>query len=127
MAGPLAAAQTVHAVQSTVVAAGHELTLDWSRGPDVAFDDYGSLPTVSAELASADLNAVLTADAVLVVASEHDGRGMFVELGAALARAQSGDLAHVVVVGPIHHESVFYYHPAVLRVSDVDEWLAAIS
>jgi hypothetical protein len=70
---------------------------------------------------------VLTADAVLVVASEHDGRGMFVELGAALARARNGDLKHVVVVGPIRHESVFYYHPAVLRVPAVDEWLAAIA
>lgn len=127
MAGPISAAQTVQAVQSAVVAAGHELTHDWSRGPDVAFDDYGSLPTVSAELATADLNAVLAADAVLIVASEHDGRGMFVELGAALARAQRGALAHVVVVGSIRHESVFYYHPAVLRVAVVDEWLAAIS
>jgi hypothetical protein len=127
VAGPLAAVETVQAVQSAVVAAGHELTLDWSRGSDVTFDDYGSLPAVSAELAAAGLDAVLTADAVLVVASEHDGRGMFVELGAALARARNGDLKHVVVVGPIRHESVFYYHPAVLRVPAVDEWLAAIA
>ncbi len=42
------------------------------------------LPAISAELASEDLDAVMRADAVLVVASEHDGRGMFVELGAAL-------------------------------------------
>lgn len=69
---------------------------------------------------------MLTADAVLVVASEHDGRGMLVELGAALARARSGDLKHVVV-GPIRHESVFYFHPAILRVSAVNEWLAAIA
>ena len=127
MAGPLAAVETVQAVQAAVVAAGHELTLDWSRGSDVAFDDYGSLPAVSAELAGADLDAVLTADAVLVVATKHDGRGMFVELGAALARARNDDLKHVVVVGPIHHQSVFYYHPAVLRVSTVEEWLAAIT
>ena len=95
-------------------------------GPDAAFDDYGSLLEVSAELATEDLEAVLTADAVLVVASDHDGRGMFVELGAALARAQRGELEHVVVIGPIRHESVFYYHPAVLRVAAVDEWLAGL-
>ena len=127
VAGPLAAVETAQAVQSAVVAAGHELTLDWSRGPDVTFDDYGSFPAVSAELASADLDAVLSADAVVVVASEHDGRGMFVELGAALARARNGDLRHVVLVGPIRHESIFYYHPAVLRVSAVSEWLTAIA
>ncbi|HET7531978.1 MAG TPA: hypothetical protein VFJ83_02430 [Nocardioidaceae bacterium] len=127
VAGPLADTKNVQAVQSAVVAAGHELTLDWSRGPDVTFeDDYGSLPAVSAMLATEDLDAVLRADAVLVVASEHDGRGMFVELGAALARARHGDLEHVVVIGPIRHESVFYYHPAVRRVSAVDEWLASL-
>ena len=58
-----------------------------------------------------------------MVASEHDGRGMFVELGAALARARRGDLDHVVVIGQIRHESVFFHHPVVKRVSTVDEWL----
>jgi len=127
VAGPLADIENVQAVQATVVAAGHQLTLDWSRGPDVALvDDYGSVPSVSAKLATEDLEAVLTAEAVLVVASEHDGRGMFVELGAALGRAQRGDLAHVVVIGPVRHESVFYHHPAVQQVASVDEWLASL-
>jgi hypothetical protein len=127
VAGPLADIENVQAVQSAVVAAGHELTLDWSRGPDVAFVvDYGSVPSVSAQLAKEDLDAVLSAEAVLVLASEHDGRGMFVELGAALGRAQRGDLSHVVVIGPLRHESVFYYHPAVQRVASVGEWLASL-
>jgi hypothetical protein len=127
VAGPLADIETVQKVQSAVVAAGHELTHDWTRGPDVTFEDYGSLPGVSAGLAGDDLDAVLDADAVLVVMSEHQGRGMFVELGAALARAARGDLEHVVVLGPIRHESVFYYHPAVQRVSSVDEWLTTVA
>lgn len=127
VAGPIADTEHVQAVQSAVVAAGHELTLDWSRGPDDTFvDDFGSVPTASANLATEDLDAVLAADAVLVVASEQDGRGMFVELGAALARAQRGDLEHIVVIGQIRHESVFYYHPAVQRWSTVNEWLTSL-
>ncbi len=89
---------TVRAVQSTVVAAGPELTLDWTVGASFV-EVYGSQFDVSGELAEEELSAFLAADAVLVIASEHDGRGMFVELGAALARAQQGELAHVVVVG----------------------------
>lgn len=127
VAGPLADIETVQTVQSAVVAAGHELTLDWTQGPDVTLVmDYGSLPEISANLATSDLDAVLSADAVLVVMSEHDGRGMFVELGAALSRASRGDLDHVVIVGSIRHESVFYYHPAIQRVSAVDDWLASL-
>lgn len=125
VAGPIADIKTVQVIQAAVVAAGHGLALDWSRGPDATLvKGYGSNPAASAQIAGDDLDAVLNADAVLIVASEHDGRGMFVELGAALARAQRGDLEHIVVVGHIHHESVFFYHPAVRRVSVVDEWLA---
>ena len=127
VAGPLADRERVQAVQSAVVTAGHELTLDWTRGVDVTLvKGYASLPEMSANIAADDLNAVLDAQAVLVVMSKHEGRGMYVELGAALIRASRGDLQHLVILGPIQHESVFYYHPAVQRVSDVDEWLASL-
>lgn len=105
VAGPLAETARVQDIQAAVVAAGHELTLDWTRGPDVTFTDaYVSRTTVSARLASDDLDAVLAADAVLVVASERDGRGMFVELG-----------------------SVFFHHPAVRHGATVAEWLSDVA
>jgi len=46
-------------------AAGHSLVLDWNRGHDVSFDDHRAQPVVFAQLAEQDLDAVLTADAVL--------------------------------------------------------------
>jgi hypothetical protein len=121
--GPVSDAVTVQQVQDAVVAAGHELTLDWSA--DVSFaEGYASEAERSAQMAQEELAAVLAADAVLVVASEHDGRGMFVEFGAALTRASRGELEHVVLLGDIHHESVFYFHPLVQRVPGVEDWLA---
>ncbi|MGL5928482.1 MAG: hypothetical protein ACRCY8_06065 [Dermatophilaceae bacterium] len=125
VAGPMSDVGAVRAVHRAVVLAGHELTLDWSRGPDSTIMNYALSQAVSARIAVQDLAAVLAADAVLVVAGD-DGRGMFVELGAALARADRGDLRHIVVIGPITHDSVFYHHPAVQRVSDVAEWLAGL-
>lgn len=77
-------------------------------------------------MAQEELDAVMAADAVLVLASRHDGRGMFVELGAALTRASCGELNHVVLVGQIHHESVFYCHPLVQRVASVQDWLTQL-
>lgn len=70
---------------------------------------------------------MLAADAVLVVAPEYDGRGMFVELGAALARCRDGDLEHLVVIGPIKHQSVVYHHPSVSRVATVNELLDGLT
>ncbi|MEW1953609.1 hypothetical protein [Terrabacter sp. NPDC080008] len=58
---------------------------------------------------------------------EHDGRRMFVELGAADSRAARGELEHVVLVGEIRHESVFYFHPLARRVPRVQDWLALVS
>ena len=70
---------------------------------------------------------MLGADAVLVMMSAHEGLGMYVELGAALSRASRGELEHVVVVGPVHRESVFLHHPAVQRAATVEEWLTSLA
>jgi hypothetical protein len=126
VAGHVADSATVADAQRAVVAAGHELTHDWSQ--DLEFTvEYASRPEDSAQIAEADLSGVMTADAVIEIASSPEpGRGLFVELGAALARAEMGLLHHVVAVGTIVHESVFCYHPRVRRVGTVQEWLAGV-
>lgn len=124
VAGQLADTAAVRAVQAEVVAAGHVLTHDWTHDSDLD-EGYAARPEQSAEIAHTDLAAVMSADAVIVVASGAEpGRGLFVELGAALARVELGLLHEVVVVGEIVHESVFYFHPRVRRVGAVGEWLA---
>ncbi len=123
VAGPVTDVATVRQVQRSVT--GHELTLDWSR--DVSFTaNFAGPADRAAAMAAEELDAVLKADAVLVIASEHDGRGMFVELGAALTRGERGELDHLAVIGNIKHESVFYCHPLVQRCATVGEWLATL-
>jgi hypothetical protein len=126
VAGHLADRAAVAGAQRAVVAAGHELTHDWSQ--DLEFTmNYASRPDDSAQIAQADLTGVMDADAVIVIASSpKPGRGLFVELGAALARAEMGLLRHVVAVGTIVHESVFYFHPRVRRVGTVEAWLTEV-
>lgn len=126
VAGQLADITAVEDAKRAVVAAGHELTHDWSQ--DLEFTaDYASRPEDSAHIAQTDLTGVMVADAVVVIASSpQPGRGLFVELGAALARAEMGLLRHVVAVGTIVHESVFYFHPRVRRVGTMQEWLAEV-
>jgi nucleoside 2-deoxyribosyltransferase len=126
VAGQLADKTAVVDAQRAVLAAGHELTHDWTQ--DLEFTtDYASRAEESAHIAQTDLRGVMAADAVVVIASSpQPGRGLFVELGAALARAEMGLLRHVVAVGTIVHESVFYFHPRVRRVATVQEWLAEV-
>ena len=126
VAGQLADKTAVADAQRAVLAAGHELTHDWTQ--DLEFTtDYASRLDDSAHIAQTDLTGVMAADAVVVIASSpQPGRGLFVELGAALARAEMGLLRHVVAVGTIVDESVFYFHPRVSRVATVHEWLAEV-
>ncbi|GAA3684818.1 hypothetical protein FB459_2391 [Yimella lutea] len=122
IAAPLAAAPVVQQTRDLLIAAGHEITYDWTR--DMSFvEGFATDPEKSAQLATMMISAVLRADAVVVLATEHDGRGMFVELGVALAQAEGGRVCSVAVVGPIRHESVFFHHPLAQRYERVDEWL----
>ena len=115
VAAPLAAVTEVQAVQAAVVAAGHQLTFDWTRSEDIDVGDsgYADAPEAAMRIATNDLDGALAADAVLVLATEHEGRGTYVELGAALAQASSGQAVDVVLVGEVHHDSVFHHHPLV--------------
>ncbi|MEN8707105.1 MAG: hypothetical protein ABF306_13305 [Nocardioides marinisabuli] len=98
----------------------------FSRDPAGSNEPVRRRGVLAAAVATADLDAVLAAEAVLVVLSEHDGRGMYVELGAALARAAAGELEHVAVVGPVRHQSVFLHHPTVTRWVSAEAWLASL-
>ncbi len=127
VAGQIEDTAAVVNVQQRVVSAGHELTHDWTKDLDLT-EDYASRIEESTQIAKTDLGGVMDADAVLVLASSAEpGRGLFVELGAAIARAELGLLDHVVVVGAIQHETVFYFHPRVRRVGTIHEWLALIA
>lgn len=123
VAAPLAAVALVESVHRQLLEAGHELTLDWTRDMSMVAQ-FASQPVRSAHMASGMIRGIQAADAVLVLATEHDGRGMFVELGAALAEAERGSLDHIAVIGTILRESVFYFHPLVRRCETLQEWLA---
>lgn len=126
VAGSLADVGAVREVQAAVAAAGHQVLHDWTRGLDVRVQDYAAEPGTSARIARTDLAAVLEADALVLVANDRPGRGMFVELGAALARAESGQRVQVAVVGSSTADSVFYFHPAVQRHATVADWLSSV-
>lgn len=126
VAGSLADVVAVREVQSAVEVAGHQVHHDWTRGLDASLEDYAEDPDTSGQVARTDLLAVLEADALVLVANGQPGRGMFVELGAALACVERGREMHVVVVGSRTTDSVFYFHPAVQRHATVAGWLASV-
>jgi hypothetical protein len=108
-----------------VVDAGHTITHDWTSsdimlGGDNKFNDLAE----TGRRAQADIQGVLDCDVyVLCSDNETPGKGMYVELGAALGRAQSGDRIKLYVIGKLNHSSIFYLHPAVRQVESIQDVL----
>jgi hypothetical protein len=115
----------VKSIQTGLISAGHEITHDWTKS-DVLLGTAGSKLNnlhESGLRAKNDIQGVIDADVYVLCSSNKDvGKGMYVELGAALALAQSYRTElKIFVLGRMNHLSVFYLHPLVCHVKDYDE------
>lgn len=104
--------------------AGHEITHDWTSS-DVLLDTReAKLADLdeSGIRAEKDIQGVVDSD-VYVLSSDNEkvGKGMYVELGAALALHQLNGKPLVYIVGEMNHMSVFYLHPAVKHRDSIQE------
>lgn len=121
---------TIKEQMQRVIAAGHEITHDWT-------DEDVFLGTREAKLAQPDeagyradldLKGVIDSDVyVLSSNNEQVGKGMYAELGAALALHQVNGKPLVYIVGEMNHISVFYLHPAVKHCVSIDEVITEIA
>jgi NTP pyrophosphatase (non-canonical NTP hydrolase) len=112
------------AVVDVLTAAGHEITLDWTRTSEFDADGHPRSdvpPLVEAAHAQADLDAVARAELVLVLAEEASC-GWPIEVGAALAWGT----ARVWVVAPFRH-TVFWRLPQVEVFDDLAQALRRLA
>ena len=112
---------SVRALYARLRALGHVITHDWTQSdaPAEATAEFWTRCAVG------DAQGVESADAVIVL--HHDkGKGLFVELGMAIALRKK-----VIAVGNFAHSPealcIFYWAPGVIRVSDEDAALAALN
>lgn len=135
IASKLENAPRVRDLRDHLLAAGWEITYDWTvhgsvRGPDMPRERI-------ADVADREVNGVLDADVLIVLLP--GGRGTHTELGVALA-FEIGDDFRVVLwsatpdvdFGTTEATSAFYHHPGVEHRSDPDmeslaRWLVASS
>ncbi len=118
----------VREIMKRVTDTGHVITHDWTTSDimlsgDNKFNDL----TETGRRAQADIQGVLDCD-VYVLCSDNQkaGKGMYVELGAALGRVQAGEDIRLYVIGGLNHSSIFYLHPVVRRVDTIEEVLEDI-
>jgi hypothetical protein len=101
-------------------AAGFNITHDWTESDSLV--DKLAQRDEAGKRAYLDISGVIDADVyVLLSDNEASGKGMYVELGAALALQQTTGSPTVYVVGPMNHLSVFYLHPDVKHRECIDD------
>lgn len=102
-------------------AAGHTITRDWTRGKTWDWNDQAQVERYARAVAVADAQAVADADAFVFLTYEYRTNiGAFVEMGIALGL---GKLVFVVGEQP---RNLFYYHPNVRRVRNIDEVIGTL-
>lgn len=123
VSGQLDETKEVRRVFALLQAAGHAITHDWT-----STDGYLSSPESkldnkeeSGRRAQADIQGVLDCDVYIVLSDNaNPGKGMYVELGAALALWQTGKDVKVFVVGAMNHLTLFYLHPGVIHEASIE-------
>ena len=69
-----------------------------------------------------DINGVVDADVyVIYTNNDKQGKGMYVELGAAIAIAEKTNSMRIFLLGNMTHMTIFYSHPLIEVVSGTDE------
>ncbi len=129
ISGQIDDANNIRKMMDRVEKAGHEVTHDWTN-VDVFLggtQDKLNNPEESGLRAAKDIQGVVDSD-IYVLSSDNEsvGKGMYVELGAALALQNALGKPKVYVVGQLNHLSVFYLHPAVTRVGSIEDVLEEI-
>ena len=129
ISGQIDEAPTIETMIQTVRASGHDITHDWTitdtflGGSEQKLHDR----IETGRRAKADIQAVIDSD-IYVVSTDNTkiGKGMCVELGAAIALYETTGKPKVYVVGKMNHLTIFYLHPSVKSLNTIDDVIADI-
>ncbi len=133
VSGQIEDLEYVRSVQAALKIAGHIITHDWTINEGGAKmlgsrEDKLNNREEAARRASNDLSGVVDSDVYVICTNNQNmGRGMYVELGAALALNEKIGTPQVFLVGEMNHMSIFYLHPAIKHIATVDELINSIS
>lgn len=115
-------ASEVKNLQSTLEELGHTIIVDW------ASDDYLEKPyhnnkTEAAKRANRDIEGVMECDIFVLLHDEGYGKGIYVELGAAIACTILKNKPQIFVLDNQVNNTIFYFHDTVTICKSIDEFL----
>jgi hypothetical protein len=118
--------EEVQRVFERLIAAGHEITADWTLTDDIPEGSRDESSEYIRSLAKRDFEGIRECDVFVLISYPREGRSMYVELGVALSMLETSGRPRVFIVGPLNNESVFYYHPLVTRIEGWNELIEEV-
>jgi hypothetical protein len=98
---------------------GHTITHDWTQTDPIGIKLKNKVE--SGNRAAKDITGVVESDIyVLVSNNKNPGKGMYVELGAALALNEVNNKPLVYTIGKLYNLSIFYLHPCVKHFETIE-------
>ena len=126
VSGQLGEKQTVRSLYKRLESLGLEITHDWTRTDNI-LDKMGNKDECGIR-AEKDITGVVDCDVYILLANNKKmGKGMYAELGAALALKEVTGKPDIYIIGPVNYLSIFYLHPSVQTFESIDEFLEALS
>jgi len=113
--------EEVAALKSVIEKRGHSLAVDWMR--------HGNIKPYLENRGKAELHAIEDAQGarncdVFILLSDEGGKGMYVELGIAIASHLETGKPKIYAVGEFNDSVIFFFHPAVMRKRTMQEVLS---
>ncbi len=99
---------------------GHFITNKWTEQKSIK--PYQEHRKEAQQYIAEDLAGITNAD-VVIFYSEYspDARGCYIELGYALSQAESRSDLQIYVIEPGDNPSMFFFHPKITIVKDINE------
>ncbi len=121
VAASYALLSTVTELYTSLRQRGHEITVPWAEMPNIK--PFVSREVEAQERANLEIQGVLSADILILLTDETAAvsRGMFTELGVALAAQRLKQDIRIILLGRDNSSCVFYYATGLQKCRTVEE------
>ncbi|MCC7570240.1 hypothetical protein KO465_02750 [Candidatus Micrarchaeota archaeon] len=101
---------------------GYEIANDWTEHKNLR-GEYGENMELSVKYTNEDVEGVRNCDVFVLISDKQGGTGMHTEFGIALNSLLEKNKPKIYVIGEHTSRCMFYFHPKVKRMKNLDEVL----
>jgi len=116
----------VQSIYKMLQAYGHTISKDWTNHKSTSPKESESDRELAEQYAKEDIQGVTEADVFILLTSETQGTGRYVELGAAIQSNLVSGRPQIYIINQKSKDPMFFYHPCVILKSSIEEVIEEI-